>query len=119
MIAVFLCFLSVCTDLCDLDIVFSDTGSCMSRSLITIVVYSSETYYVFSALWFRWQIACADCQRCLFPANFTQRNEDVENGVRGSHLWRGLGGVIDMTDLIDNYLHRKWQPFAGGEYANS
>lgn len=29
-------------------------------------------------------------------------------------MWRGLGGIIDMTDLIDNYPHSNWQPFAGG-----
>jgi hypothetical protein len=50
MIAVFLCSFSGCTDLCDLDIVFNDTGSCLSRSLITIVEYFSEIYYVFSTV---------------------------------------------------------------------
>jgi hypothetical protein len=50
MIAVFLCSFSGYTDLCDLDIVFSDTGSCMSRALITIVQYTSEIYYIFSTL---------------------------------------------------------------------
>lgn len=54
-----------------------------------------------------------------FLQTLLRKNEDVENGVRGSHLWCGLGGIIDMTDLIDNYPHSKWQPFVGGENAYS
>jgi hypothetical protein len=49
-----------------------------------------------------------------FLQTLLRKNEDVENGVRWSRLWRGLGGIIDMTDLIDNYPHSIWQPFGGG-----
>lgn len=31
-----------------------------------------------------------------FLQTLLRKNEDVENGVRGSHLWRGLGGIIDI-----------------------
>lgn len=50
-----------------------------------------------------------------FLQTLLRKNEDVEKGVRGSHLWRGLGVVIYMTDLIDNYPHSNCQPFAGGK----
>jgi hypothetical protein len=72
MIAVFLCFFSGCTDLYDLDIVLHDTGSCMSRSLNTIVEYSSEIYYVF-ILYSSDNRLRVQTVKGVFPANFTQK----------------------------------------------
>lgn len=119
MIAVFLCFFSGCRDLYDPDIVLRDTGSCMSRSSNTIVEYSSEIYYVFILYSSDNRLRVQTVKGVCFLQTLLRKNEDVEHGVRGSHLWPGPGGIIDVTDLIDNYPHSKWQSFAGEKNSNS